>query len=415
MLRSAAAPARDYQYSLYAGGDLPGMRSITDGRFKLIKYDVANNAVQVTQLFDLETNPYELLPEHGVPNLATRPAYAAIRQRLEEELTRQRILNADPHAFLGDRTLLRFEQNLTDRLPFANHGTGVSGNGGPVPAYSPNVPHATDHVGGESNTRSLHLARTHRHYVRIPDHSSLSFGRAPFTIEAWVKLEALPAANDIPGTLPVAMKKAIGAADSALDYLFLAAAGSYGSASTYNRLTLLLGATPVISDLAIPDTGWHHISAAFDPVAGNVRFTLDGQADTKTTTATGTANTGPLIIGAHFNTSGAVDYSFDGLIDELSITNGVLALTELQPLSAIPPLGGFTIRNFQFTSPGTLSLTFQSDENFLYDIQQSTTLEPGSWHTIRSFVPGSPTVKETTQAIPAPLTGPRTFYRVLRH
>lgn len=414
VLENAAAPAREHVYGLYSGGDLPGIRSITDGRFKLIKYDVAGNAVQITQLFDLETNPFELLPEHGVPNLATRPAYAAIRQRLEEELTRQRILNADPHAFLGDRTLLRFERNLSDSLPFSNNGTAISGTGGPLPGYSTDVPDATDRVRGEPNTRSLRFEHVHQHHVQIPHHRSLSFGNAPFTIEAWVKLNAMPTTHDNASSMPVVMKMVTGAADSALDYLFLAAAGSYGNATTYNRLTLLLGATPVFSELAIPDTGWHHISVAFDPVTDTVRFTLDGQVDTSKTSATGIANTGPLTIGAHFNTSGVVDRAFDGLIDELSITDGVLAPAELQPLSAIPAHGEFLITHLEFTSATTLGLTFRSNENFLYDIQTSATLEPGGWRTIRSFVPGTAGANATSQVVPFSPTEFRTFYRVLR-
>jgi hypothetical protein len=414
VLENSATPAREYVYGLYAGGNLPGIRSITDGRFKMIKYDVASNAVQVTQLFDLETNPFELLPEHGVPNIATLPAYAAVRQRLEEALIRQRVINADPHAFLGDRTLLRFEQNLTDRLPFSNNGSAISGTGGPLPGYSTDVPKATDNVVGEPNTRSLQLQSSHQQYIQVPDHSSLSFGNAPFTIEAWVKLTALPTSNNNASCMPVVMKKASGAADSGLDYLFLAAAGNFGTVTTYNRLTLLLGATPIFSNLSIPDTGWHHISVAFDPVADTVRFTLDGQVDTKATTATGTANTGPVTIAAHIDSTGTVTSSFNGLIDELSITNGALALTETQPLSVIPQLGSFTITNLTLTSPTTLSLTFQSNQNFLYDIQRSTTLEPSSWETIRSYIPGSTSASQTTQTIPLTAPEPRAFYRVLR-
>jgi transposase len=129
-----------YHHGLYSGGEKPSMRSITYGRFKIIKYDVAGNESQVTQLFDLQENPFELLPEHGTPNLATQTAYASVRQRLEEELTRQRIENSDPYAMLGDRTLLRFENNLDDSLPYGNDGTAHSGNTGAIPAYSATVP-----------------------------------------------------------------------------------------------------------------------------------------------------------------------------------------------------------------------------------------------------------------------------------
>ena len=32
-------------------------------------------------------------------------------------------------------------------------------------------------------------------------------------------------------------------------------------------------------------------------------------------------NAGPLVVGAHFDEAGAVDYAFDGLMDELGITD----------------------------------------------------------------------------------------------
>ena len=414
---------RDVLYGVYAGGDKPGIRAVTDGRFKLVKYDVAGNASQVTQLFDLEENPFELLPEHGVPYLATRTAYAGIRQRLEAALSQQRILNDDPYAFLGDRLLWRFEDlapgsyagTVADSLPFGRNGTAHSGNGGALPVFSAETPATTDYVTGQPNTRSLDFEQTNLDYVQVADARELDFGANPFTIEAWVKLESLPTGVNAASTMPVVMKRALAATDSNIDYMFLATAGVYGSATSYGRLALVLGSTTIVSSLAIPDTGWHHISVALDPVADVVRFTLDAQTDTKATTASGIANTGPLIIGAHFNASGVVDYAFDGLMDEISITNGFLAAAELQPLSAIPDQGPFKVESAAFEAGETITLTFESNENFLYDVQSSPDLSPSSWTTVRSFVPGA-TGAATTTVEGLPLPGPdRGFYRVVRH
>ncbi len=336
---------RDVLYGLYAGSSKPGIRAITDGRFKLIKYDVASNAVQVTQLFDLWENPFELLPEHGVPNLAVARDYALIRQALEERLMEKRVEFADPYAFLGDRTLLRFEDGpagqpavtLADRFPLMNHGEAISGNGSTLPVFSMDVPHANDYVVGESNTRSLDFERDKEHYIHIPDARGLDFGNAPFTIEAWVKLKSMPSGANLASVMPVVMKKAIGASDARLDYMFLATAGTYGTATTYGNLALVLGSTTVVSTLAIPDTGWHYISASLDPVGNTVRFALDDQTRINASFANGTANSGPLIMGAHFDTSGVIDCALDGLIDELSITDGFLAHGEMQPLMDRPP------------------------------------------------------------------------------
>ena len=423
VLEGTSATRRAALYGTYAGGDKPGIRAVTNGRFKLLKYDVASNATQVTQMFDLATNPFELLPEHGVPNIATLPAYARIRQQLEELLTQQRILNADPYTFLGDRTLLRFEDGaagqaaatLADRLPFAHNGTAFSGNGGALPMFSSNVPNPTDYVFGETNSRSLDFERDRQDYVQVTNGTGLNFGDAPFTIEAWVKFETLPTTNDAASTQPVVTKKLNTSADSTLDYLFLAAAGSYGSATTYNRLALHLGSTLIVSSLSIQDTAWHYISVALDPVSDTVRFTLDKQTDIQTTTATGTVNDGPVVVGGHFNSSGVIDRSFDGLIDELSITDGFLALSELQPLAAVAPAEPFEIVDFTLTKTnGSVALTFKSNDTRLYTVQQSLSLESGSWTDVRTFIPGATGASQTTvSSLPMGSGQSKAFFRVI--
>jgi choline-sulfatase len=83
---------RDVLYGAYNGGTKPGMRSVKQGDWKLIQYDVMNGAVRETQLFNLRENPEEFLAEHhdakvtaltgASPakhqvNLAADPRYAA--------------------------------------------------------------------------------------------------------------------------------------------------------------------------------------------------------------------------------------------------------------------------------------------------------------------------------------------------
>ena len=83
---------RDVLYGAYNGGTKPGMRSVKQGDWKLIQYDVMNGAVRETQLFNLKDNPEEFLAEHhdakvtaltGVKpakqqvNLAADPKHAA--------------------------------------------------------------------------------------------------------------------------------------------------------------------------------------------------------------------------------------------------------------------------------------------------------------------------------------------------
>lgn len=412
VLEGTSDTHRDHLFGLYAGGAKPGIRAITDGRFKLIKYDVGNNSTQVTQLFDLQENPYELLPEHGVANLADEPGYARVRQKLEEMLSKQRIENNDPYPFLGDRTLLRFEEgSLDDRFPFQNNATALSGNQGALPTPSIDVPASVDFLIGESNTTSLSFDQDSQNYLQIPDVPSLDFGNNPFTIEAWVKLEVLPTGADLTSTMPIVAKKPEGAGDADLDYMFLAVAGHYGSGTTFDRMALHLGSTIIISSLAIPDTEWHHLSVALDPASNTVRFTLDDQVDTQTTTATGTANNGPLVIGVHFNSSSNIDSAFDGLLDEFSITDGFLSLSGLQPLRNLPSVGDFRITDFQWEESGeSFELTFESTPRRLYNLEVSLDLSEGSWQLVRESVPSSQGATTTLDEIPSP--GQRAFYRI---
>lgn len=60
---------RDVLYGVYNGGTKPGMRSVKQGDWKLIKYDVMNGEVRQTQLFNLRDNPDELLIEHHAPEV----------------------------------------------------------------------------------------------------------------------------------------------------------------------------------------------------------------------------------------------------------------------------------------------------------------------------------------------------------
>ncbi len=65
VLLGKAQRIRDEMYGVYCGGTKPGIRSIkTADGWKLIKYDVLDGYVRETQLFDLNENPFEFLPQH---------------------------------------------------------------------------------------------------------------------------------------------------------------------------------------------------------------------------------------------------------------------------------------------------------------------------------------------------------------
>lgn len=62
---------RDVVFGVYNGGTKPGIRSVKQGDWKLIKYDVMNGSVRETQLFNLKDNPDEFLAEHHASEVAT--------------------------------------------------------------------------------------------------------------------------------------------------------------------------------------------------------------------------------------------------------------------------------------------------------------------------------------------------------
>ncbi len=92
---------RDVMYGVYCGGTKPGIRCVSEGDWKLIKYDILDGYIQETQLFNLKENPNEFIAEHGKKNkmqtdLAENPKYAAIRARLEALLLEQMENYEDP-------------------------------------------------------------------------------------------------------------------------------------------------------------------------------------------------------------------------------------------------------------------------------------------------------------------------------
>ncbi|MFT4639256.1 MAG: choline-sulfatase [Verrucomicrobiales bacterium] len=97
-LEGKESSIRDVLYGVYSGGTKPGMRCVKQGDWKLIKYDVLDETVRKTQLFNLSENPHEFLVEHQASdvisltkhtpkpnqrNLADDPAHSEKRRALE--------------------------------------------------------------------------------------------------------------------------------------------------------------------------------------------------------------------------------------------------------------------------------------------------------------------------------------------
>ncbi|MCO8122032.1 sulfatase-like hydrolase/transferase [Stieleria sp. TO1_6] len=112
VLRGKQQTVRDTLYGVYCGGTKPGMRSVRQGDWKLIKYDVLDGQVRETQLFNLKQNPNEFLQQHhasdlvsqvGISptdqqvNLADDPQYADRLAQMEQLLLQQMQQHDDPY------------------------------------------------------------------------------------------------------------------------------------------------------------------------------------------------------------------------------------------------------------------------------------------------------------------------------
>ena len=67
VLQGRQRTIRNVLYGAYNGGTKPGMRSVKQGDWKLVKFDVMNGTVRETQLFNLRDNPSEFLAQHHDP------------------------------------------------------------------------------------------------------------------------------------------------------------------------------------------------------------------------------------------------------------------------------------------------------------------------------------------------------------
>ncbi len=82
VLEGRRPAVRDVLYGVYSGGTKPGMRSVKQGDWKLVKFDALNGAVRETQLFNLKENPHEFLEQHHAPAvIALTGAKPAVHQR----------------------------------------------------------------------------------------------------------------------------------------------------------------------------------------------------------------------------------------------------------------------------------------------------------------------------------------------
>lgn len=105
---------RETVYGVYCGGGRPGMRSVQNGDWKLIKYETSKTGEKHTQLFNLKENPLEFIKEHHNPdviasigvkpkkhqvNLADSSKHSSKLNEMEALLLKQMREYDDPYRF----------------------------------------------------------------------------------------------------------------------------------------------------------------------------------------------------------------------------------------------------------------------------------------------------------------------------
>lgn len=177
-------------------------------------------------------------------------------------------------------------------------------------------------------------------YLTIPNTGGLlAFGGSSFTIEAWVQLDQLSNTDGPNQRQFLVQKKPLNGGGATVDYSVLVQGGNlytsvdtnYGKGSGYTgkEIVLLFGngsySWTVTSFFQIVDNDWHHVSVAYDDQTGDVRFGLDGFFQTIETSGDGhTSGGGPLLIGAHTNSSGTYNQFLRGSVDEVRVAAGVV-------------------------------------------------------------------------------------------
>lgn len=231
---------------------------------------------------------------------------------------------------------LRFEQintDVSDRALLANDAEGhppaeLIGGGEIVSdCFGEFVP-----VSGQPNGGALAINASAGKPGRVDlnDPLGAALGDDGVTIEAWVRLNS--AADN--ARQPLVQCKRIGDPDSYMAFQMMARAGATTRSPRPDVLAFCVGdgeaAHFVFSSLAIRDDRWHHISAAYDPQAGSLRFTLDDQVEhVAAPMVRPYATRGPVVVGAHSAANGQFDAAFRGCIDELRISRGVLPIDAL--------------------------------------------------------------------------------------
>lgn len=175
-----------------------------------------------------------------------------------------------------------------------------------------------------AQTQSLDLERDSTQYATIADASASGLDiTGAFTLEAWFKLESLPAASAY-YTIIGKLNLAVGASDTTHQY------GLWYDNDSGRRLCLFVRTSGSNKQLSVTKTlevnRWYHIAATYNP-STRMEIFLDGLSigsDTSSIPASLVNTSQPFQVGAA-NASN----TFDGLIKDVRVFNDVRTQTEI--------------------------------------------------------------------------------------
>jgi RHS repeat-associated protein len=237
-------------------------------------------------------------------------------------------------------------QNLNDASGNGNTGNLISGS------YSNDIPVGNAYYSGSFNGTNA--------YAEVPSSSSLNISGS-LTLEAWVKINAIGNYQDIINRESWGQSGTGGGYELSVTNIGKARLDLYQTPTTY---TTLVGTTTLSTGV------WHHIAATFDGSGMRiyVNGTLDASNSNTSAPASGTSN---VRLGRN---SGSGTYFFNGLIDEVRISNAAIYTSNFTPQQHLTATGNTKgLWKFDSQSPNDSSTngnnaTFQGGTTYSDDV-----------------------------------------------
>jgi Concanavalin A-like lectin/glucanases superfamily len=213
-------------------------------------------------------------------------------------------------------------------------GNGFNGNPMSSPLYSSNVPVATIPQTGAPDNVSMHFSGSNVQSVFVPDNPAFDLTQS-LTIEAYFNVAAIPnvagaivyRGDSRPGLDPYFMTVQTGANNTKTIQF-----GFYNAA---NQETSLFAPLPGLNQ-------WVFAAGVLDNSTGDMSLYVNGSLASSLTTTSRPLGpldpdvAGGLAIGAYPVTTFGDAASFDGLIDEVQISNTALTPSQFLDATSVP-------------------------------------------------------------------------------